>query len=195
MQRSMYEVFLPVSLCGAALLAVIGLGCLLYCRGKNRRHLAWCAGIFISALALLFGGEVLLSLWGLTWRNLPGGVLCAIIMFSGAVGILLTLGCFLPLELPDVAPVLRWAVKGTALLSAGLVLFYALTFGTLLAVFGFGGSEQVVDYQGQALVEVEDGWLDTVYEYYEYHGPLVRGNHCLYTSPFTHIWGDSEHPG
>ena len=53
-------------------------------------------------------------------------------------------------------------------------------------------SRKVVEYQGQTLLEVDTGFLDPLYDYYEYHGPLFRGNERLYSSQYTHIWGDYE---
>lgn len=176
----MDNLLFPTALVGSVLLALVGLGCLFFCRGRNRRYLAWTAGVFIAALVLFIGGEVLLGLCGLTWRNLPAGLLCMVILLSGVIGILLTLGCFLPLKMPEVAPVLRWAVKGAALLCAGLVIYCALFFGVLLVAFVYGGEERVIEYQGQTLVEVNDSFLDPIYNYYEYHGLLVRGSEPLY---------------
>lgn len=180
----------PAALAGAALLALTGLGCLLFYRGKNRRYLAWTAGVFTAALLLLLGGEALLGLFGLTWRNLPAGLLCAAVFLSGAAGIFLILGCVLPLEPPETAPALLWIGKGLLTACAGLVLWYGLCFGPLLAAFAFGGEERVLEYGGQTLVEVDDSFLDPIYNYYEYHGPLVRGSERIYSRLPARIDGD-----
>ena len=190
MEWTLGELVLPADLAGAVLLALVGLGCLIFCRGAGRRYLARTAGVFLSALALFLGGEVVLGLFDLTWRNLPSGLFCAALLISGALGILFTLGCFLPLEMPEVAPVLRWAVKGMALLSAGLVLCCALFYGPLFAVFAFGGEERVLEYQGQTMLEVENGFIDPIYDYYEYHGPLVRGAELVYARQYTPLDGN-----
>lgn len=175
---------------GAVLLALVGLGCLILCRGTNRRHLAQTAWVFVPAFVLFIGGGFLLGQFGLAWRNLPSVLFCAALLISGALGILFTLGCFLPLKMPEVAPVLRWAVKGLTLLSAGLVLFCALFYGPLLAVFAFGGEERVLEYRGQTLVEVDNGFIDPIYDYYEYHGPLVRGTEPVYARQYTPLGGN-----
>ena len=174
------------------LLALLGLGCLLYCRGKNQKHLAAAAAVLCGSLLLLLGGEVILGCFGLTWRNIPASLLWTAALVSGFLGLLLTLGCFLPMELPKWPRVLRWSSKLLALLCAGLVVYHALLFGFLLLVFSWGEKEQVVEYQGQTLLEVDAGFLDPIYDYYEYHGPLFRGNERLYSSQHTHIWGDTE---
>ena len=190
MEWTLSDLALPAALAGAVLLALVGLGCLIFCRGTNRRHLAWTACVFVPVFLLFVGGNLLLGLFGLTWRNLPSGLFCAVLLISGALGILFILGCFLPLEMPEVAPVLRWAVKGMALLSAGLVLCCALFYGPLLAVFAFGGEERVLGYRGQTLLEVENGFMDPIYDYYEYHGPLVRGAELVYARQYTPLDGN-----
>ena len=128
----------------------------------------------------------------MTWRCLPAILLCVVILFSGILGIWFTLACFLPLELKELAPVLRLASKAAALICGALLVFYALTFGTLVAVFGFGGEERVVMYEGQKLVEEEDGWIDTIYDYYEYHSPLFRGRERLFSTSYERLQGIEE---
>ena len=186
----MDDLLFPAVLAGAVLLALIGLGCLLFCRGKSRRYLARTAYVFVPTFALFIGGELLLGMFDLTWRSLPAGIFCGVLLLSGIIGILLILCCLLPLEMSELAPCLRWTVKGAALASAGLVLYCALVYGGLLALFGFGGGERVLEYQGQTLLEVDRSFLDPLYDYYQYHGPLVRGNEALYEGLPTHIDGD-----
>lgn len=181
----------PMTLAGCPLMALAGLGCLFFCKGKERRRLTWAAGVFLSALALFFGGMVLLGFFDMTWRNLPAAVLCGVLLVSGWAGIVLTLACLLPMEWKEVAPVLRWASKGVIVLFAAVVLVVTLWLGPMLLAFAYSGGERVVEYQGQTLLEVDEGFLDPCYSYYPYHGPLVRGTERLYSSP-THIWGDFE---
>lgn len=176
-------------LAGTVLLALAGGGCLIFCRGTGTRYLARTAWVFATSFILFAGGNLLLERFGLAWRNLPSGVFCAVLLISGALGVLFTLGCFLPLEMSEVAPVLRWTVKGLALLSAGLVLYCALVYGVLFAVFAYGGGERVLEYQGQTLVEVDDSFLDPIYHYYEYHGPLVRGSEPVYERQYSRLDG------
>lgn len=174
------------------LLALLGLGCLLYGRGKDRRHLAIAAAVLCGSLLLFLGGEVILGCFGLTWRNLPASFLMTAALGSGFLGLLLTLGCFLPMELPKWPRVLRWSSKLLTLICAGLVVYHALLYGFLLLVFALRDQEQVVEYQGHTLVEVDTGFLDPQYDYYEYHGPFFQGNERLYSSQYNHIWGDTE---
>ena len=183
---------LPIWAIGAPLMALLGLGCLIWCRGKDRKHLARTAIVFCSAGVVLIGGELAGNLLGVTWRNLPAILLCAVMLFSGIAGIWFTLACFLPLELKGLTPALCRTAKVAALVFGALLVFYALTFGMLVAVFGFGGKERVVVYEGQKLVEEENGWLDTIYDYYEYRGPLLRGKERLFSTTYERLQGIEE---
>lgn len=174
------------------LLALLSLGCLLYGRGKDRKHLAIAAAVLCGSLFLFLGGEVILGCFDLTWRNLPAAVLMSTALGSGFVGLLLTLGCFLPMELPKWPRVLLWSSKLLSLVCAGLVVYHALLYGFLMLMFALRDEEKVIEHQGQVLVEVDTGFLDPIYDYYEYCGPLFRGNERLYSSQYTHIWGDYE---
>ena len=188
--EGLYSTLIPAAgVVTVPLLVLLGLGCLLWCRGKDHTHLVRTAVVFLGACGLLFGGEVIAGLFGLTWRNFPARFLCAVILISGILGIWFTLACFLPLELKDLAPVLRWTLKTGALFAAGLLIFCALRLGTLIVVFGFGSEDVVVSCQGQTLVEEESGWLDPIYDYYEYHSPLFRGRERLYSSSYERLDG------
>lgn len=170
----------PLTLVGVPILALTAIVCLLYCRGKNRRYLAWAAGIFLGTLALFFCGNILLGFFGMTWRNLPSMVLSGVLLVSGWVGIILTLNCLMPAEWPEIAPVLRWAVKGAVLFFAAVVLLVTLWLGPLVLAFAYGNPERIVEYQGQTLLEVDDGFLDPHWSYYVCHGPLFRETERLY---------------
>lgn len=170
------------ALVAAPLLALTALVCLTSCRGRARRWLGWAATVFVAAVVVLSGGNSLLERFGLTWRNGVARSLCLVILASGLAGAALTLLCLLPRQMPDLAPVLRWMVKGGAVVCAGLAAFYGLTFGLIFTGLAYGAPERVVEYQGQTLVEEKDSWLDTTYNYYEYHGPLVRGGEILDSS-------------
>lgn len=189
MEWTWSDLVLPAALAGTVLLALVGAGCLIFCRGKDRRYLARTACVFVPILILFLGGKLLLGMFSLTWRNLPAGLCCAVLLVSGALGVLFTLGCFLPLEMPEVAPVLRWTAKGLTLLSAGLVLHCALVYGVILLAFGYSGGERVLEYRGQTLVEVDDSFLDPIYNYYEYRGPLVRGKEPVYKHQYSRLDG------
>ena len=189
MEWTWSDLVLPAALAGTVLLVLVGAGCLLLCRGRNRRYLSRTAWAFVPVFVLFVGGNLLLGRFGLTWRNLPSGLFCVVLLVSGALVVLFTLGCFLPLEMPEVAPVLRWTAKGLTLLSAGLVLYCALVYGVILLAFGYSGGERVLEYRGQTLVEVDDSFLDPIYNYYEYHGPLVRGKEPVYKHQYNRLDG------
>ena len=188
--REFIGVVVPLTLWGCPLLALAGLGCLALCRGPRRRYLAWAVGVFCAALALFFGGEILLGLFRLTWRGSVACLLCWVLLLSGWAGIILTLMCILPQEWREAAPVLRVGIKAAVSFFAGLILLMSLMLGPLLALT-LGSGERTVEYQGQTLVEVEEGFMDSWYCYYPYHGPLVRGIERLYEGS-THIWGDFD---
>lgn len=170
----------PMLLPGCGVLALAGLGCLLYGRGKEHRRLAWTAAVFLTALTLWIGGIFLMGFFDLTWRDAPAAALCAVLLVSGWVGIFQTLACLLPMEWKEVAPVLRWAVKGAVSLFAAVVFIVTLFFGPMAIGFIYSDAERVVTYEGRTLLEVDDGFMDPHYSYYEYHGPLVRGAGRIY---------------
>ena len=92
----------------------------------------------------------------------------------------LTLGSLLPKEMPNLAPVLRWGFKLALVGCACLSMYVTVTFGGLFAAFSYDNQERVIQYQGQTLVETDEGFLDPDYNYHLYHGPLVRGNESLF---------------
>lgn len=184
-----FVLMFPLALWGCPLLALAGVGCLALYRGPHRRKLVWTAAVFLTALTLFFGGNILLGFFRLTWRNLPAGVLCLVLLLSGWTGIVLTLMCILPQKWKEVAPVLRVGVKAAVSFFAGLVLLVSLWFGPMLLAFAYGSRDQVVDYQGQRLVERMEGFLAPDCNYYVYHGPLLRGTERVYA---VHIGGGSD---
>ena len=185
----MVDSIFPLTLVGCIVLVPVGIGCLIRCRGKNHRRLVWAAAVFLGALALLFGGEILLGFFGLTWRSRAMLILCGTLLASGWVGIGFTLACALPMEMPNLPEAMRWVAKATTVFFAAVVFLVTLCFGPLALVLIFDNEERVVEYQGQTLLEVDDGFMDLHYSCYEYHGPLVRGTERIYEGP-THIYGD-----
>lgn len=188
--RNIYDMIAPLTLAGVLVLALAGLGCLALCRGPHRRYLAWTAAVFLTALALFFGGEILLGFFRLTWRGAVMCLLCWTLLVSGWTGIVLTLVCLLSQEWKEAAPVMRVGIKAAVSFFAGLVLLMSLLLGPMLAL-ALGSGERTVEYQGQKLVEVDEGFLDPWYSYYSYHGPLARGTERLYEGE-THIWKDTN---
>lgn len=179
-EDDLFELAGYVALVGPLALALLGAVCLIRCKGPERRRLAWAAGVFLGALALHLGGGIVLGWFGLAWRNLPAALLFLTVLFSGWTANVLTLGCVLPWKWPNLAPVLRVAVKGAAVAFTGLVILSTLWIGLLAAVFGYVHEERIVEHEGQTLVEEDMSWLDPIYYYYEYRGPLLRGSELIY---------------
>lgn len=176
----LYELAIHMTELGPPVLALLGVGCLIRCKGPDRRRLAWAAVVFLGALALFLGGYFVLGFFGLAWRNLPAALLIITMLVSSWTGNILTLRCILPLEWPNLAPVLRVAIKGAAVAVTGLVIVSTLWIGFLALVFGYAHEERIVEYEGQTLLEVNYSWLDPCYGYYEYRGPLVHGSEVYY---------------
>ena len=175
----------------APLTAVAALGCLLFCREEPHRKLVWAWVAFAVSALLLFAGGWVLGLLGLAWRDLPGELLSVVMVVSWLALQGFTLGCLLPREMPELAPVLRGGLKLAVLACACLSMLATLTFSSIMALFTFQNNERIVSYQGQTLVETDEGFLDQEYHYYVYHGPLVRGGESLYGAQMERLPEDS----
>ena len=177
----LFELLLPLTGWSVLVMAMIGVCCLLFCRGEEYyKHLVRTAAVFLGALALLAGGNILLKQFGLTWRGGPSAVLVSVMLVSGWIGLIFTMACLLPRSWPMVSAAVRRTVKGALLLLTALVLLIALWVGPMMLIFACGDDERVVEYRGQTLVEVSDGFMDSHWSYYVYHGPLVRGRERVY---------------
>ena len=168
---------------GISVLAVTGVGCLIWGKGRRRRYLVWTAAVFLGTLGLYFSGLLLLSCFGLTWRNLPTLVLWGVALLSGWAGTILIPVCFWSVEMPEQSVILGRAAKAAVAFFAAVVLFVTLWLGPLVLAFVYGSPERVVEYQGQTLLEENDGFLDLHYSYYAYHGPLFRGAERVWDGP------------
>ena len=145
--------------------------------GKRRRRLWAAMAVAGGAVLLLMGGDWLLGRFGLAWRNLPAGVLSAAAILGGTVCALLTIEC-VALRRGD-GP--GWLLSTVVVTACALALTgLLLLWGPLAAALAFGGREQAVEYEGRTLLERDEGFLDPAYEYYDYHGPLVRGAEGLF---------------
>ena len=174
---------------GVPVLGLAGLYCLLFCKGEEHyKHLVRTAAVFLGAAGLLTGGGAVLGLFGLAWRSGPSVALFGVMLVSSWIGVVLTVICLLPRQWPMTGVVLRRAVKGAFLFLAVLVLLVSLWLGPFLMMFAFGDTERVVEYQGQTLLEVDDGFMDPHWSYYVYHGPLVRGKERVYDE-YSPLWG------
>lgn len=154
------------------LMICIGIGCLRSCEGKLRTCLFWDTVVFLATLALHFGGYIVLGFFGLSWRNLPGAVLWMVLVGSFLVWIILALYCFLPQK-----DEIGWVNQGIVTLVAAAAFLGVLWLGAIVLAFGYGETEQVLEYQGKTLVWEYGPFADY---YYEYHGPLVCGSKRFY---------------
>ena len=46
----------------------------------------------------------------------------------------------------------------------------------------YGGGERILAHEGCLLVEVDRSFLDPMYDYYEYRGPIFRGSREIYST-------------
>lgn len=146
--------------------------------GKRCRRLRAAMAAAGGAVLLLMGGDWLLGRLGLAWRNLPAGVLSAAAILGGAACALLTAACVSGGG--ETGGLGRKLSAGTVTVCALSLCAVLLFYGPLAAALAFGGREQAVEYEGRALLERDEGFLDPAYEYYDYHGPLVRGAEGLF---------------
>lgn len=143
----------------------------------KKKLLAW--GIFaLLALPLAVGGAggLLLSANGLAWRScvkLPVGLAYV----AGILALLVWLGVFV-WRIRTVGRCVIVAAMGLLALAVG---WYGLLFSAIWA-----GRDRLTEYKGQTAV-AEQTWTD--WDYYAYHGPLVRGEEAL-----GHSWEDGGNP-
>lgn len=138
---------------------------------QRRRGLLALFFTMLALAAVLFGGSAVLGRYGLAWRTWAQEGLAVLLWLAGlSTGIL------------TVAYGGRWlrdwrAGWGRAAVClSGLCLASAMVFGTVLGgLWVMGPGEQVVTYRGQKAILGKWVWMETSYELYAYHGPLVRG--------------------
>lgn len=133
-------------------------------------------------VGLLAGGNLLLKPFDLAWRNLPGGlmaaagILCLAAVLIGTAVRVLT--C--PMEGRSLA---AWAAaRITVLAGTAVFLYYVLIVAPWVACFTYAGQERMITYKGQTLLEVDNSFLDPMYDYYAYRGPVFRGAELLSSS-------------
>lgn len=149
--------------------------CLAKLGGSRRRGLLPAVLVMIFCAVVLFVGEWLLKRNGLTWRNVPKLTLCSILWLTGLSSGVLTVR-YVTRWLNGVQP--KLALWGTALTLYCLIC--VMGAGTLLGgLWSVGPSEQVGTWQEQTVVQGKWSWMETTYDVYEYHGPLVRGTESL----------------
>lgn len=167
----MGELFVWMAIVGALVVIGVGIWCLRNGEGKTQKYLVWDTIVFLVTLALHFGGSIVLGFLGLAWRNVPGMVLWMILVGSFLIWIVLALCCFLP-QTDEIG----WVNQGIVILFAVVTFLVILWVGLIVLAFGYGKTEQVLEYQGRTFVEVCDSFPNESYTYYEYYGPLARGS-------------------
>lgn len=138
--------------------------------------------LFAAAAALaavLFGGRWLLEQNGLTYRTWLLEGLSIVLWAAGLALGILTVRRFHD-WLKESRP--KLAAWGMAL---GLYcLICVMLSGTVLGgLWAMGPGEEVGFYHGRQVVQGRWTWMETSYNLYEYHGPLVRGVHSI-------TWGE-----
>lgn len=149
---------------------------------RRRRGLFPLFVVMLALAAVLFGGAAVLGRYGLVWRTWAQESLAALLWLAG-----LSTGSL------TVAYGGRWLREWragwgrVAVCLSGLCLASAMLFGTVLGgLWCLGPGEQVVTYRGQKAVLGKWVWMETSYQLYAYHGPLVRG-----AGPLEADWDES----
>lgn len=152
----------PIALLAAAVYGVNSI------RRKDRRY--WVlSGIALGSFLLLWGGNKLL---GLAWRNRPALILCltAIVSFLACIWYVAVRGW-------------KQRVPQAVLVLCAMVLSSVGLFWGLWGIFvTYGGGERILAHEGCLLVEVDRSFLDPMYDYYEYRGPIFRGSREIYST-------------
>ena len=148
-----------------------------------RDKILLCMGLVAAVpLGLLAGGNLLLKPFDLAWRNLPGGLMAAAGILCLAAVLMGTAVRALTCPVEGRFPGARAAVRIVVLAGAAVLLYYVLILGPVIACFTYAGQERVITYKGQTLLEADNSFLDPMYDYYAYRGPVLRGAELLYSS-------------
>lgn len=150
---------------------------------KRRRGLFALFFILLGLALALFGGELVLGRYGLTWRTWFREGMSAVLWLVGLATGLLTV-IYARRWLRELFP----PAKGAVLVGlAGFCLASAMFVGSAAgALWCMGPGEQVVTYAGRKAILGTWTWMERSYELYEYHGPLVRG-----AGPMLADWDES----
>lgn len=138
--------------------------------------------LFFSMLglaAVLFGGAWVLDQRGLAWRTWAQEDMSAILWLLGLVTGILTV-VYARRWLPERHPTAGRIVVRLSVLCLASAMFVGSVTGALWCM---GPGETVGTYRGRKVVQGKWVWMDTSYNLYEYHGPLVRGKDSI-------TWGE-----
>ncbi len=146
---------------------------------QRRRGLFTLFFSMLGLAAVLFGGAWALDQRGLAWRTWVQEGMSAILWLLGLVTGILTVvyaGRWLPERHPTAGRIV--------VCMSGLCFVSTMFVGSVVgALWCMGPGETVGIYQGRRVVQAKWVWMDTSYNLYEYHGPLVRGKDSI-------TWGE-----
>lgn len=138
----------------------------------RKRALSW--GIFLLLalpLVVAIGGGVILAAFGLAWRSCVR-LTCGLCYIAGVLFLIIWSGAFLWQWTAGWNPWIRGAGRCLGVLLIGFLFIGASLYGLLFCAV-WSGSDHVTHRNGQTVVE-EHVWMD--WYYYNYCGPLIRGN-------------------
>lgn len=165
---------LELAIIVGGVLVLYGAACLLIRLTGTKRALTGLVAVFLASLFLLGFGEMI-EAFGVALRSTP------LLLLAAALGLSAVL--IVAIWAEEMARrqgrcLLRWAMRG----GMGLLCAVMVTgFAVVLLFTALGGTERVVEYQGQVLVERDVGFLDSHYLYYVRYGPLFRGSEVLFS--------------
>ena len=161
----------------AALLLLIGLWIFTMLRVKGRLRLALLLtglGVFLLA-AILFGGQWLLELHELTWRQWVKSILALLLWCAG-----LAVSSLIVYLIPQAVRSGKAALRHGLRVVAALCLVITMGFGTIWGGLWLGPTpDEVIVYHGTKAVQEESNWLDQHCVIYEYRGPFARGTKAI----------------
>ena len=163
------------------LAAVLALALLPRTSGIWRRRFAGALAAFLGPVLLLLADKYLLPMRGVALRSWVFGCLWAL-MTVGAVSVLACAAFYLHARQSG------WI----ALLAQPLALLGCL-FTLWWSFFYFAFSvrpDRVVEHDGQRFIEVDNSFLDEMYDYYDYRSLFLRGNEKRKSWGEGSWWGD-----
>ena len=160
-------------LTGLSFLVVVVFWGVLVCRSSGRaRKCLLKAGLTVIILSVvLFGGQWILGLCELAWRQWVKSAL-AFLIWCGGWGVCIAIVYWNSNAFRKSSKLFRRCTQVTV----GMCILVAMGLGTLFGgAWLYGGRESVVERNGRTVVMTEEHFLDYIIIYYEYHGAFVRG--------------------
>lgn len=149
-----------------------GIALTLAVRSSGWKKIAAWIDFGFLALMLLVGcvGGAVLGAFGLAWRSCIKAV-CGLLFVAGVLILMVWAAAFVWRSIAWWKPVTRFFGHCVIAIVSVVFLVMAGWYGLLFAAI-WAGDDHVTEIDGRVLV-VEQSWMD--WEYYAYHGPLVRG--------------------